>query len=224
MSASCCQLFLRDLDEKWLRSDLIYVGPGSAGVPPWLLPAVGIGVWLVSIGAGMSVLWRYKNTPGALADAPADWPADARITRAVDRPTLVMFAHPHCPCTRATMGELARLMTEAGGRVDAHVLFLKPREMADGWERTDLWRRAESIPDVRVVSDVDGREAARFGATVSGQVLLYDPPGRLLFRGGITGARGHEGGNTGRSLLAAWIRTGNAPSRESRVFGCSLVN
>jgi hypothetical protein len=172
----------------------------------------------------MSVLWRYKNTPGTLAKAPVDWPAEARLARSTERPTLVMLAHPHCPCTRATMGELARLMTDAGGRVDAHVLFLKPGEMADGWERTDLWRRAESIPGVSVVSDLDGREAARFGATVSGQVVLYDPAGRLLFRGGITGARGHEGDNAGRSQLAALIRTGSAAARESRVFGCSLVN
>jgi hypothetical protein len=172
----------------------------------------------------MSVLWRYKNTPGTLALASVDWPAEVRLARSTGRPTLVMLAHPHCPCTRATMSELARLMTDGGGRVDAHVLFLKPSEMADGWERTDIWRRAESIPGVRVASDIDGREAARFGATVSGQVLLYDPAGRLLFRGGITGARGHEGDNTGRRQLATLIRTGTAASRESRVFGCSLVN
>jgi hypothetical protein len=135
-----------------------------------------------------------------------------------------MLAHPHCPCTRATIAELARLMTDADGRVDTHVLFLKPSEMEEGWERTDLWRRAGSIAGVRVVSDVDGREAARFGATVSGQVLLYDRTGRLVFRGGITGARGHEGDNLGRRQLASLIRTGNAAARESRVFGCSLVN
>lgn len=190
----------------------------------WLLPALAITLWSAAIAGGMTTLSRYKNTPGAQADAPSDWPAGVALTRSTRRPTLVMLAHPQCPCTRASVSELARLMSAAGD-VDAHVLFLKPAEMPEGWERTDLWRRAEAIPGVRVASDLDGRVAARFDATVSGQVVLYDQAGRLLFRGGITGGRGHEGDNEGRTRLASLIRGGGGPARgESRVFGCSLVN
>lgn len=179
-------------------------------------------VWIAVVVAGMGFLYRYKNTPGAAATPPAGWPEGSTISRAARRPTLVMLAHPRCPCTRASLAELARLMTDAGP-LDAHVLFLKPAEMADGWERTDLWQRAREIPGVEVASDIDGREAARFGATVSGQVVLYDATGRLLFRGGITGARGHEGDNLGRSRIVSLLRTGTADARQSRVFGCSLT-
>ena len=37
----------------------------------------------------------------------------------------------------------------------------------------------------------------RFGAETSGQTLLYDRDGRLLFSGGTTGSRGHDGDNAG---------------------------
>jgi hypothetical protein len=60
-------------------------------------------------------LWNYESTPGVAAATPGRWPADSRIKPDADRATLVMLAHPHCPCTRASIGELARLMTQAQG-------------------------------------------------------------------------------------------------------------
>src|SRR5215204_4501233 len=72
------------------------------------LPVVGV-LWLDAAAAGLWVLWRYDNTPGSAAHAPDAWPDLSALARATDRPTLVMLAHPHCTCTRASLGELARL-------------------------------------------------------------------------------------------------------------------
>jgi hypothetical protein len=88
-------------------------------------------------------------------------------------------------------------MARAQGSVAATVLFYRPRQFPPGWERTDLWRSAAAIPGVTVRADPEGREAQRFGAVTSGHVLLYDRAGQLLFTGGITGSRGHEGDNAG---------------------------
>jgi hypothetical protein len=184
--------------------------------------AAAVLVWLVGVGGGMSALWQYKNTPGAPARAPSDWPAGSRLDRPAGKPTLVMLAHPHCPCTRASVRELAQIVARAPEPIATYVLFLKPAEMPDGWERTGLWSSAASIPGATVVTDVDGSEAAVFGASVSGQTLLYDETGRLVFRGGITGARGHEGDNAGRRRVAALLSGGEADLRESPVFGCAL--
>jgi hypothetical protein len=53
-------------------------------------------------------------------------------------------------------------------------------------------------------------------------VVLYDPEGRLVYRGGITGARGHSGANAGRAAVVAAIeRSPNALDR-GPVFGCPL--
>ncbi|SRR5712691_5061954 len=183
-----------------------------------------IALWLAAIGAGLSVLWNYENRPGASLAAPPEWPADSRIQRDSDRPTLVMLAHPQCPCTRASIGELARLMTEASGRLTAYVLFVKPEIFSTDWEKTDLWESAGLIPGVRVMKDDGGVEARRFHALTSGQTVLYDKNGKLLFSGGITSARGHSGDNPGRSAIVSLIDTGEANQRNTEVFGCALFS
>lgn len=179
-------------------------------------------LWLFVLSTGIGILWNYESTPGVAAAAPDRWPAASRIKRAPGRATLVMLAHPHCPCTRASLGELARLMTQAQGRVTAYVLFVKPPDFAAGWEQTDLLTSAAAIPGVTVVRDDDGVEAGRFRAATSGQTVLYDPAGKLLFSGGITGGRGHAGDNAGRAAIVSLLTTAAAAQRETPVFGCPL--
>ena len=179
-------------------------------------------LWLLIIGAGIAALWNYESTPGAAALTPDLWPAASRLAPAADRATLVMLAHPHCPCTRASIGELARLMTQARGRVTAYVLFVKPRGFSDGWARTDLWESAAAIPGVTPVLDDGGAEAGLFHAATSGQTVLYDAAGNLLFSGGITAARGHAGDNAGRTAVVSLLTSDAAEERGTPVFGCPL--
>ncbi len=46
---------------------------------------------------------------------------------------------------------------------------------------------------------------AELGSSTSGQVLLYDPSGRLAFSGGITAARGHVGDNAGSDAIVGLV-------------------
>ena len=179
-------------------------------------------LWLLMIGTGISLLWSYERTSGVAAAALNQWPADSSVRHSTDRATLVMLAHPRCPCTRASLGELARLMARAQGRVTAYVLFVKPSGFADGWEKTDLLSSASAIPGVTVVRDDEGVEAARFRAATSGQTMLYDAEGKLLFSGGITRARGHEGDNAGRAAIVSLLTTDEAGQTGTPVFGCPL--
>jgi hypothetical protein len=181
-------------------------------------------VWLCSISTGLWILWGYENTAGMSAEPPVMWPADSRVQRVPERATLVMLAHPHCPCTRASIGELASLMAHAQGRVTGYVFFLKPAGFSEDWEKTDLWQSAASIPGVSAVIDDGGTEARRFGAATSGQTILYDARGRLLFSGGITGSRGHAGDNAGRSAIVSLINDHAAEDSETKVFGCPLFD
>lgn len=186
-----------------------------------ILTAAGA-LWLLIIGAGVGLLWNYESTPGVAAATPGRWPSDSRIKPDADRPTLVMLAHPHCPCTRASIGELAKLMTQARGRVTAYVLFVRPQGFSDDWVQTDLWESAAAIPGVTPVLDDEGVEAARFHAATSGQTVLYDAAGDLLFSGGITSARGHAGDNAGRTSIVSLLTSDEAEERGTPVFGCPL--
>ena len=135
-----------------------------------------------------------------------------------------MLAHPRCPCTRASVAELSVLMTRAEGRVDAHVLFVEPRGTQAGFARSALWDAAAAIPGVEVHLDPGGRTADLFGARTLGQVVLYAPDGHLLFAGGITSSRGHQGDNAGLDRVLSLLRGGNAERAESSVFGCGLFD
>jgi len=179
--------------------------------------------WLLAVATGMTALWRYSAAPGLPAAPPLEWPRESRIRPSPDLATLILLAHPRCPCTRASIEELDRLMARLDGRLVAHVLFVTPTDAPDGWERTDLWRSAAAIPGVDVVRDEDGAEARRFHSPTSGQVILYDAAGRLRFSGGITAARGHAGDNLGLSAIVQLLEGDSPTATATPVFGCSLL-
>jgi hypothetical protein len=179
-------------------------------------------VWLLATVSGMAILWNYSSAPGIGADPPRAWPSESSLQPPTQRPSLLMFAHSRCPCTRASIGELDRLMARCEGRVDARVLFFVPRGEADAWAQTDLWEMAQRIPGVLVSPDRGGREAVRFRVHTSGQVLLYQPVRGLVFCGGITDGRGHSGDNTGSSALTQLLRGGVEAVDHTPVYGCAL--
>ena len=151
------------------------------------------------------------------------FPTHSVVQLASDKPTLVFFAHPHCPCTRVSFHELDSLLAETQNRVAVIVVFTIPDGVPNGWEEGDLWNSATTTPGLRVIRDQGGREAHRFDVQGSGHVLLYTPSGKLLFSGGITASRGHEGDNAGRSAVVSFILSGHASVDHTPVFGCSLL-
>src|SRR5437588_5445253 len=218
---------MKIVDHFWGEADLTPSETTAlAPTPAAAQISVGMGIalvlWLAVVGGATILMTRYSSTPVNVGPAPVAWPAASQIPFDNKRPTLVMFAHPHCPCTQASLSELERLLAQVPGRFSARVVFLKPVDTAMDWEKTDLWRKAASIPDVTVCTDNAGTEARRFHAETSGQTLLYDPAGNLRFQGGITFARGHAGDNPGRTALQELLREGHSNQVKTAVFGCAL--
>ncbi len=202
---------------------------------------IGLVAWVALGTSGLFALTAH----GAAAGRPANAPAELSPTedpssslRRTGRATLVVVAHPACPCTRATLHELERVLGSVGGteRIDVVVLFTGPRR---GDARADriagqLRALAGAIPGARIVDDPGGVEASRLGAFTSGTVLFYDHAGSLHFNGGITPGRGHEGDSAGGDALRALLL--RETSRETRadgapvpngaapVFGCALAD
>jgi hypothetical protein len=139
-------------------------------------------------------------------------------------PTLIVFGHPECPCTKATVGELNSIMAKVNQRLAIYVLFVIPKEGASSWHNSALEQDAKRIPGVHTLIDEDGIEATRFNAQTSGQVVLYDENGKLVFSGGITSARGHSGDNTGKSAVVAFTNDHVVLAQNAPVFGCALYS
>ena len=183
-----------------------------------------VGTWLALVLWGMFALERYGSTPASLDAAPLQWPSASRVLRSSRRPELVMLAHPYCPCTRASLAELSRLMTRFSDRMAVHVLFIRPEGVEAGWEETELVARARQLPGAEVELDEGGREAGLFGMRTSGEAVLYGEDGTLMFHGGITPARGHEGDNVGSRRIVSLLTVGSTDRAESAVFGCGLFD
>lgn len=197
--------------------------------------------WLGATGVGLAGLWRYSLTPAEMSAGTAAWPKQSCLEPPGDRPSLVLFLHPECPCSRATVTELGRLLARQPGKLSVQVVFYTPEEKSAEWERSALRGMVQDLPEVRSLTDTNGREAALFGAQTSGETMVYDTAGRLIFHGGMTGARGHEGDNAGLDAVEAMAATGssfvrtageNTPAGSRKltvptvtpVFGCSLGN
>src|SRR5438552_1877557 len=123
-----------------------------------------ISCWALAVAAGLHSLMLYKGKAGTAGQTPTTWPRNELIALSPDKPLLIMFAHPRCPCTRASLGELELLAAQPQGKFDAAILFYEPEAGSESWTKTALIDSARSIPGVRVVLAPEGRLAARFGA------------------------------------------------------------
>jgi hypothetical protein len=138
---------------------------------------------------------------------------------------MLVFLHPQCRCSFATLNELGTISASArrkplGESPTIDILFFRPQD--SGWTPGELWAEAQHLPGAHVAWDDGGREARRFGAKTSGFVVLYGAGGDLLFSGGVTGSRGHEGTNYGIERLRTSLDSGKRATKTSFVFGCAL--
>ena len=180
-------------------------------------------LWVLGTLAGFATLIKYQSTQGATGVSPQKWPEGAAVALNSHHDTLVMFVHPQCPCSKASIEELNRLLAQSHGNLSTHVFFVRPHGYSDDWAKTELWRSTAAIPNVSVHEDIDGAQARLFGAETSGHVLLYDTRARLLFSGGITGSRGHEGDNAGEEAIVSLASGETTGVTNTQVYGCSLL-
>ena len=163
-----------------------------------------------------------SSTPSEDGIRQRSWPIDTHIALDQTRTNLVVAMHPRCPCSRASLAALEEIVARCPDAVSVTVLFYKPHAESADWTRTDLWKSAAAVPEIHVQVDEDGVEARHFGATTSGHAALYDQCGKMIFSGGITAARGHQGDSVGRSAIIALLSGKRQKSIECDVFGCPL--
>jgi hypothetical protein len=193
---------------------------------------------------GWYQLFTFSSTPGEQFAAPSRWPPDIPIPRASaialhdsSIPLLLVFIHPRCSCTPATLEQLNQLLdsTHAAVRtvlvvyrsnaVDPAISETSNRATASAAGQPGIRSAIEPIKSLRaqaqIVLDTDGVLARRFGAATSGEIVLYSA-GRLLFQGGITPMRAQVGESAGADALRIALTNGAAQARIFSVFGCPI--
>src|ERR1700752_4188286 len=106
---------------------------------------IAFAVWIGMIAAGFGWLARYELRPGEVGDVSPRWPAASHMERDAGRGKLVMFLHPHCPCSPASFLELNELRSESAENLQARLVLCKPAGVPAGWEQTSLWKQAIAL-------------------------------------------------------------------------------
>lgn len=178
-------------------------------------------LWGLLLAAGGTELFAYSVSNGAVALAPFDWPKSTALQHDT-MGSMVVFLHPHCPCSSATMSEVERLMPKLRNRARVFLVFIRPENRPTEWLHSNLWDRAQRIKGVTVYEDFGFKEASRFGAEVSGQTYFYDGNGLLVLNGGLTPGRGHEGFSAGQQAILQWLDGKASGIAKTQAFGCTL--
>ncbi len=181
-----------------------------------------IGLCTLILGVGLVGLFRYSYTPGKVYLTLGKWPLKSNIQISESKPSLVVFLHPKCSCSRATVAELEELMIDLRTKVQVKVVFIRPKTRDIAWIKDDLWDDVSKIEGVDLVTDVGGQEAELFGAMTSGQTYLFDQGRRLIFQGGLTPSRGHRGTSEGKIFIRDWLSHKKLTNLITNVFGCGL--
>lgn len=181
-------------------------------------------IWLCVVIGLTVVLVRYTIEPGKAESPPIHWPETNALTLSHTGYTLLMFAHPKCPCTKASIGELEMLIANSQSLLSTYVIFVKPNGVDQEWTKTDLVHSAEQIDGVQTIIDSGGTLARLFGVETSGSTQLFDTHGTLLFEGGITISRGSLGSNPGLRSIEALVHGEKPEQIQTLAFGCSLFD
>jgi hypothetical protein len=180
-------------------------------------------IWVLIVLSGFLLLSAYAARPGNSGKPPGRWPRASEVPFDSSRPNLLIFLHPECPCSRASVTELAYVLDRFGDRVSAHAIVVDHQNSRELRGSCGILDDLVSVPTLLTWIDQGAVESSRFRVATSGHVLLYNSRGWLTYSGGITAARGHVGRSFGRDAVLAQITGHGDAAPESPVFGCRLT-
>lgn len=186
-----------------------------------ILTALTVG-WLILVGAGFISLAVYQHGEGEIAERESTWVESGLIQHDANQCQLLVFLHPRCACSLATLNELARIQSRCKDRLSIQVVIYHPSSAEADWLQSPNVKLIKQIPNVRWTLDLDGSLAQQFGVRTSGHAMLFSPKGDVVFSGGITPARAHEGDNLGKQAIERYVCLGEKSVEESNVYGCPI--
>jgi hypothetical protein len=180
--------------------------------------------WISGVGYLYARMMAFDSGPGVSAHPSLEWPAHSGLQLAMEGNTLLLFLHPRCTCSTASLEQLRILKRKFPRLLKARILLWRPRA-SEGLARPE-------IAGVDVQDDWDGEKARLFGAKTSGETLIYNSAGRLVFEGGLTMLRGQAGGEAALRTVTDVLMgnpRGNLSNSEvaiarKPVFGCSIFD
>ncbi|MCU0711848.1 MAG: hypothetical protein MUC43_07290 [Pirellula sp.] len=153
-----------------------------------------------------------------LSAAPINqWPSTTKVSLGDSTQHLVVFVHPFCPCTRATLRNLDEALRDSDLKVS--VVQLRNEKLESSHAPISHIADLSRKNGWNLILDDNGVEARAFGAMTSGECMLFSSSGERLFIGGVTASRGHLGNNEGLDVLKGIVHRITTENRESAESG-----
>lgn len=143
--------------------------------------------------------------------------------RRTDSKKLLVFYHPHCPCTAASLRNLQRINSSLVSERKIYAFAFHPQDEPVTWIESPTTKLLRGIPNITIIPDREAIACQAFGLSTSGHMLVYDEAQRLIFSGGITPGRGHEGDCQSSFDLRQKINGEKSTLNYWPVYGCSIV-
>lgn len=189
-----------------------------------VLSTVAFASWAMLITFGAAALIIDSSKPGLSGTAPWHFPESETGIQQGPNPVLLVFLHPHCPCSRSTLAQIQSVLETHSGKMDCRIYVVVPPQASEGWESGTIVNQLKAFEKATIEIDRNGTVASQFSAKTSGQVLLYRSDGVLGFSGGITAPQSQAGQSPGLLALVARLQNEELPHLQSPVFGCPLFN
>jgi hypothetical protein len=119
-----------------VETDSVMADRASVGI------TVATGLWLLVVGLGLLLLLQYSYRPGEVGAVPDRRPGQTRLRFVERRPNLIMFLHPKCLCSRASVREFEEIVARCRELVQGRIVFVQPSDVSAEWVKTDLWDTA----------------------------------------------------------------------------------
>jgi thioredoxin-related protein len=120
---------------------------------------------------------HYENIPIGSSILPP-----SPVLQVKDKPLLIHFFNPHCPCSRFNLEHFKTLIFHFADKVDfAVVLQLEKENALDKFKRMNM-----NLP---YVEDKKGEIADRYGVYSTPQAVILDKKGNLYYRGNYNKSR-----------------------------------
>ena len=183
--------------------------------------------------AALSVFWQQEVKYLLPTPVPADY-QPVSLQEAIqlegtglqinDKPALLHFFNPNCPCSRFNIDHFVSLVKEYGHQVDFKVVIqystdtLAVRELLDSYD--------VQLP---IIADSEEMLASRCGVYATPQAVILNTDGSLFYRGNYNRSRYCTDKKTSYARLAleaitSGIAAAPISPMATTAYGCSLTD
>ena len=178
-------------------------------------------IWIALVIVISSYFYIYQYTDGHIV-VRQDYSDAIKLLNSkaeVEYPLTLLFLHPECPCSDASIYELQQIQ-KLNKEMNYKVVISYPKNTFEKWSNSNRAKRQLNRDSIfELLDDKENVLAKAFGAYTSGFTLIFNTPEDLVFAGGITPSRGHLGRTIAHEIVqeASFLNF-----TKNEVYGCSI--